>query len=303
METKQCNAHGKCIHPNGPDLPLDEFSRCADRKDGRREMCKKCHAKSRRDRRANDPEHAARIRTQQRREYTENPVRREYVKEKSREYYAEVKEYPSRLKHKRQLEAKRRKERIATDTEYASRLKQQQHNQRCTDEFRQRRLAKHLERMQNPDYRDRFLEMERQKKQQPTYKETTNARRRWRMANDLEFRDRIHQHHKVWQRKFPHHFKAAQKRAKANRRAREKAAPGSHTTADVLRQYEAQQGRCYYCGIELGLTYHEDHILPLRRGGSNWPENIVCACPDCNLRKGSKTLEEWGWYKHCKLPT
>ncbi len=50
---------------------------------------------------------------------------------------------------------------------------------------------------------------------------------------------------------------------------------------------------CQYCGkkfptSELSL----DHVIPKSRGGkSNW-KNIVCACVDCNGKKGGRTPKE-----------
>lgn len=77
-----------------------------------------------------------------------------------------------------------------------------------------------------------------------------------------------------------------------DRRAREINAEGSHTMEDVRRQLANQDGRCYYCNIVL-QSYHVDHVIPLSRGGSNNPDNIVCACPPCNMKKHNKTPEEW----------
>lgn len=50
---------------------------------------------------------------------------------------------------------------------------------------------------------------------------------------------------------------------------------------------------CRYCGRTGGrLTL--DHVMPRSRGGlSNW-KNLVCACSECNLRKGNRTPEEAG---------
>ena len=47
--------------------------------------------------------------------------------------------------------------------------------------------------------------------------------------------------------------------------------------------------RCYLCG-EIADTI--DHVIPISRGGTNDIENLRPACYDCNMRKGSKTLEE-----------
>lgn len=77
------------------------------------------------------------------------------------------------------------------------------------------------------------------------------------------------------------------------RRARKLNAQGSHTVEDIRRQYEAQSGRCYYCGIQVGNDYHVDHVVPLSRGGSNGPENLVIACAPCNLSKSDRLPHEW----------
>jgi 5-methylcytosine-specific restriction endonuclease McrA len=48
---------------------------------------------------------------------------------------------------------------------------------------------------------------------------------------------------------------------------------------------------CQYCGSRLSrLTI--DHVVPRYRGGSYEWENLVTACPQCNRRKGGRTLQE-----------
>jgi len=60
---------------------------------------------------------------------------------------------------------------------------------------------------------------------------------------------------------------------------------------------------CAYCGIQPGgsmqrgqlLTRQDftiDHIVPVSRGGKNTWGNTVCACPQCNQRKGSRMPHE-----------
>jgi 5-methylcytosine-specific restriction endonuclease McrA len=72
------------------------------------------------------------------------------------------------------------------------------------------------------------------------------------------------------------------------RKARKRGAPGSHSACDVLAQLARQKGRCYWCQVRVGNEYHVDHVMPLSAGGSDGPENLVIACPDCNLRKGAQ---------------
>lgn len=81
--------------------------------------------------------------------------------------------------------------------------------------------------------------------------------------------------------------------ANHKRRARKLQNGGTHDASDILRRHETQQERCFYCGITLHGDYHVDHYIPLAQGGSNGHENIVIACPDCNLSKNDKLPEVW----------
>lgn len=71
-------------------------------------------------------------------------------------------------------------------------------------------------------------------------------------------------------------------------RARKRGAEGIHTAQDIARLYREQRGRCVYCKKKLPKAYHIDHVVPLVKGGSNWPSNLQLLCPPCNLRKGTK---------------
>jgi 5-methylcytosine-specific restriction endonuclease McrA len=79
-----------------------------------------------------------------------------------------------------------------------------------------------------------------------------------------------------------------------NRRARKRHASGTHTAADIAAQRTRQKGRCFWCQEKVGRSYHVDHVMPISRGGSNGPENIVIACASCNLSKGAKMPSEFG---------
>lgn len=49
---------------------------------------------------------------------------------------------------------------------------------------------------------------------------------------------------------------------------------------------------CQYCGTDGELTF--DHVVPRAHGGRTTWENIVAACPPCNLRKGGRTPAQAG---------
>lgn len=76
------------------------------------------------------------------------------------------------------------------------------------------------------------------------------------------------------------------------RRGRQLAAVGSFTLSDwrlILAKFDH---KCAGCGkSDVRLTM--DHIVPLCRGGSNFPDNLQPLCKPCNCRKGSRTMFEW----------
>lgn len=88
------------------------------------------------------------------------------------------------------------------------------------------------------------------------------------------------------------HMRALHSAKRSKRRALAASVGGSHSAGDIRRIYELQRGRCYWCRKPV-KEYHVDHRVPLSRGGSNGPENLVVACASCNLRKGALTPEEF----------
>ena len=70
----------------------------------------------------------------------------------------------------------------------------------------------------------------------------------------------------------------------ARRAAREAAAPGYATEAQLAARRAYYRGRCWMCGAPAVCM---DHVKPLARGGSNWPSNQRPACWSCNYRKAA----------------
>lgn len=255
VPSKRCNRGEQCVHPNGPALPLDQFSRSADRKDGRREVCKVCRSFERRWRRKNDPDHRAKVQAQE-------EARRERMK-------ARRDSDPVYREHHRQYKRDWVKRRRDSDDKYRkmdnARSAARQRFYRATNEaYRQRQNARGSEYQRRDYVRERL---------------SVRNRRKWR--TDPDFRKRV--------------------MARSHRYRKTVRDPRNFTAADVDRIYKAQKGCCYYCGIQVGDTYHIDHKIPLDQRGSNSPENIVVACPPCNLKKGNRTPEQWGWYTSCPI--
>lgn len=113
-----------------------------------------------------------------------------------------------------------------------------------------------------------------------TNREKVNAgNRAWRRANP----ERSRAYASGWERRHP-----AAARAKNHRRiARRRKAAGSFTVEQLRARFAFFGDRCVYCGTAERLTI--DHAIPLARGGTNWPANIVPACLSCNSAKGART--------------
>ena len=64
----------------------------------------------------------------------------------------------------------------------------------------------------------------------------------------------------------------------------------SLTKKNIIKRDNHQ---CQYCGRTSGMMT-TDHIIPRALGGTDSWENCVCACLECNNRKGNRPLKEAG---------
>jgi|SRR5271166_517332 len=95
--------------------------------------------------------------------------------------------------------------------------------------------------------------------------------RNWRLNNPEKSREkrRVHEH---------------------IRRSRKRASGGIFTSTDLQAIRKRQRNRCAELSCRRllkGNIEHIDHIVPLARGGSNWPSNLQLLCRDCNQSKGA----------------
>ena len=143
-------------------------------------------------------------------------------------------------------------------------------------------------------------------------KETAQYLATWRQNN----REKINAYQRARRKKYPAQFRDKDKRWRANnpgyqssrqkrlrnayrhynetRRARKLAAEGICSLAQWLWRVEFYGWRCAYCACSLTEdTLTQDHMIPLSRGGSQWPSNLVPACQACNSRKHDKTYKEF----------
>lgn len=60
--------------------------------------------------------------------------------------------------------------------------------------------------------------------------------------------------------------------------------------------FERDGYRCQYRG-KIVESPQCDHVFPFSRGGRSTMDNLVTACPRCNMSKHAKTPEEWRQFK------
>jgi 5-methylcytosine-specific restriction endonuclease McrA len=242
--------------------------KCGSEKAGKR--CRPCFAAYMRDYLARNPAQRAKANANRKRHYEANKdhhlavcrknyyEKHEHVKIRQRSYAAQ---------HKAETDARRSRwqEENATHVREKSARRYRENRERILAENRRR--AEHRG-------------------------EQYNAARRERAAR-LSPSERLERSQKAY-RADPEAFKV---RAR-NRKARQLNAEGTHTGADVRRQYVLQDGKCFWCDAMLGNVFDADHLIPLAKGGSNGPENIVVACPHCNGSKGAKLPLDWAHTRH-----
>jgi hypothetical protein len=63
-----------------------------------------------------------------------------------------------------------------------------------------------------------------------------------------------------------------------------------------IKEYLLEKWRrtCAYCG-KTNVPLEVEHIIPKSRGGTDRVSNLTIACRKCNLKKGNKTAEEFGY--------
>lgn len=117
----------------------------------------------------------------------------------------------------------------------------------------------------------------------------TSYRRQWRKNNPERSRE-------LW-KKWASKNKALLLAAANRRRARlRKARIGDEKAILGFYKYvrSGARLRCFYCKkVVRKADRHVDHIIPLSRGGMHCVSNLCCACSNCNLRKNTKTGEEF----------
>lgn len=101
----------------------------------------------------------------------------------------------------------------------------------------------------------------------------------WRKNNPDGYRE--------WAKDNRHRLRAIANR----RRVRELAASGMCSAEQWIARMDYHGNRCRYCGA--GGKMVMEHMIPISRGGTGWPSNLVPACRRCNNKKYNKTYFEF----------
>lgn len=94
---------------------------------------------------------------------------------------------------------------------------------------------------------------------------------------------------KMWKLAHPDKAREYRRAGDRRRRALENDSPGSFTEEEWESLCEQYDNRCVSCGKRKPL--HQDHVVPLSKGGTNYIDNIQPLCKSCNSKKGTKDTD------------
>lgn len=102
-----------------------------------------------------------------------------------------------------------------------------------------------------------------------------------RQLYKLLFPDRVKEQQRAAKAKNPERYRIGD----AVQRHRRRSAPGHCTAEQLQARIDFFGSKCWMCGAP---WEHIDHVIPLSKGGTNWPANLRPACSSCNLRKSDQ---------------
>lgn len=173
-----------------------------------------------------------------------------------------------------------------------------QQNQDKVKQSRRDHYSRNREKIQKESHDRYFADVEKSRAESRARntKWRNNNRKRYHEIQ-LKYRTthkkRVNYNHHAWYIRNLEHARMAARLSANRRRAKLLSLDGHFTKEDILLAYRSQKGKCWHCFKKVGSKYHADHLISVKRGGSNDPRNIVISCPVCNLSKGSKSTQEW----------
>ena len=77
-----------------------------------------------------------------------------------------------------------------------------------------------------------------------------------------------------------------------NTRAKRENSPGKWLESLIDEMGQHCKWTCH-CGSDISDDFTIDHIVPISKGGTNYPDNIQLLCPFCNRSKKNKPQDEY----------
>jgi 5-methylcytosine-specific restriction endonuclease McrA len=313
------------------DIPLKRCTKCGEEKpatpeffhrdkyakDGLKTRCKVCEVQQVREWKSKNPEKI--------REYKNRPEVKAQSRAWQQAHHSELKEYHraygQKYEARPEVKARRHAQRNRPERKAQQRAYRQAHRSRpevqkqrhdYAQEYygrsgkKEHRRAYWQEYYSRPGKKEHYRAYWQEYYSQPEKKEHHNTRLQEHYSHpEVKERRRIQrqahrsrpevqkQRHALWQEYYNRPEAKELHHARTHRRrAHERAAEGHFTAQDIQNLLKGQRGKCAECKKKLE-KYHIDHIIPLTRGGSNWPHNLQLLCPPCNLSKGNKLPHEF----------
>lgn len=115
----------------------------------------------------------------------------------------------------------------------------------------------------------------------------TESISKWQKEN----KSKLRQYGSAWTKRNPDKVKIKQHA----RRARMKSSGGTYTEEDVRKLLALQKFRCANprCRKLIKKCYEIDHVQPIAKGGTNWPDNLQLLCRHCNQKKQARDPYDW----------
>lgn len=107
----------------------------------------------------------------------------------------------------------------------------------------------------------------------------------------------VKENHRARQRQYARDNPAIVNSITRRHEHRKRAAEGDYTEGQWQARLDLFGHRCYLCGCDWDALSskqkHVEHVIPLSRGGTDWPANLRPACGYCNSSKGAKGMKPW----------